>query len=162
MSYIVITSLEAVDDVVIVKDGGATFQTITAEDTYEGFIDDEVYAQILADLNYFKGESSITCVYTEHIPLSRDPTVNDDSADFIKVGDRWFNTSTNRSWYCEDNSSGAAVWVTRGDLYKGASSPDGSVSGNFGDMYFETGQSRFFICISDPTGTVWERIAYVS
>lgn len=162
MSYIVINNLDSENSVSIIKDNGATYQTIAADGSYENFISDEAIAQITADLLFYKNNSTIDYVLTEHIPLNRDPTVNDDVTDHIKVGDRWFNTSTKRSWFCNDNSSGAAVWVTRGDLLSGTGDPDGSVSGNFGDMFFDTSQSRFYINISSPNGTTWERIMNVS
>jgi hypothetical protein len=162
MSYIVIDNLDSENSVTIEKDNGSTYQTIAADGSYEGFISDLDIEQIRADLTYYTNQSKISFVLTEHIPLNRDPTVNDDSADHLKVGDRWFNTSTKRSWFCNDNSAGAAVWVTRGDLLSGTGDPDGSVSGNFGDLFFDTDQSRFYINTSNTSGTSWERLMYVS
>jgi hypothetical protein len=39
-----------------------------------------------------------------------DPTVNNDSSEYILIGDTWTNTSTNETFVCVDNSVGSAIW----------------------------------------------------
>lgn len=38
------------------------------------------------------------------------PTVNDDSGDGIKVGDRWLDETNNQEYVCVDATLGAAIW----------------------------------------------------
>jgi len=43
-----------------------------------------------------------------------DPTVNDDSTQGYEVGSRWFNSTTDTLFFCEDASAGAAGWTAIG------------------------------------------------
>ncbi len=40
-----------------------------------------------------------------------DPTVNDDNTAGYFVESGWFNASTGRLWFCQDNTTGAAIWT---------------------------------------------------
>ena len=39
-----------------------------------------------------------------------DPTATDDSASGYSVGSRWWNSSSNTLFICEDNTASAAIW----------------------------------------------------
>lgn len=43
-----------------------------------------------------------------------DPGVTDDDTAGFCVGSEWANKTSNKVWFCTDNTSGAAVWVEAG------------------------------------------------
>lgn len=45
-----------------------------------------------------------------NIDATRDPNVNDDVSKNFDVDSRWVNIDTGRTWYCTDNTDGAAAW----------------------------------------------------
>lgn len=47
-----------------------------------------------------------------------DPTVNDDAADGVVVGDYWLNTATLNEFTCVTATAGAAVWRHRPRIWK--------------------------------------------
>lgn len=138
------------------KDGsGTTVLSLTDETDYEGFLDKSDYLEIEPQLRRDQRRGYLSFKSYEHAPLSRDPTVNDDVSNGIEVGDRWFNTSTKKTFYCEDNTDGAAVWVSKTPPDSGTSPPGGSVTGFLGDLYYDSSAGLWYVCTSDPSGTSW-------
>lgn len=50
------------------------------------------------------------------LDASTNPTVDQDITEGYEVGSRWFNIATGDQFMCVDNTNGAAIWISGGDL----------------------------------------------
>lgn len=87
------------------------------------------------------------CDDTEHFPSDREPTVNDDVTQGMRLGTLWLDTTTGRVWWLTDNTEAAAVWVLVSDPTpsSGGSSltiqeEDGSPAGIFDTLKVSDGR----------------------
>ncbi|WP_202947382.1 collagen-like triple helix repeat-containing protein, partial [Zavarzinella formosa] len=55
-----------------------------------------------------------------------DPTVTDDDSKGYAQTSQWVNTTSNISFVCTDNATGAAVWVQNGPGATGPTGPTGA------------------------------------
>jgi hypothetical protein len=66
---------------------------------------------MLIDLEQLKKDSVVDYTVHDFIALPRQPAASDDKSKAVRVGERFFNTSTGINYFCKDNSNGSAVWV---------------------------------------------------
>lgn len=60
--------------------------------------------------------------------FASDPTANDDSGDGYQVGDEWVNTSTDEIFECFDNTSTAAIWISKNSIVLNGASVIGAAA----------------------------------
>jgi hypothetical protein len=125
---------------------------------FEGFVSAKDFHAIMFNLGRDESRGYLSFDISDYVALPRDPDVDDDVLKGIPVGYRWYNTVTKRDLYCHDNSSGAAVWVERSTRRSGSDSPNGVLTGYYGDEYHDSANDKWYKCTSDPSGTSWAPI----
>lgn len=95
----------------------------------------------------------------EHPPISG--TGNPNGVVEGYFGQSYLDTDANLWYKCYSDPSGKA-WLAIGvglvgdaASISGAGSPDGSVTGTFGQEYLDTDSGLWYKCISSPSGTSW-------
>lgn len=72
----------------------------------------------------------------------------------VEVGDTCYVTSDSGQYCC--TTAGGLAWQRLKDpMLSGVGSPSGSITGNFGQTYYETGSGIMYVCVSSPSGTTW-------
>lgn len=137
---------------------GNVVLSLTASSNFEGFLSSAQFHSIMFQLIRDVEQGYLDYDVFDYVPLNRDPTEEDDITKGVPLGYRWYNTSSKRSFYCDDNSSGAAVWIERATRRFGSGTPNGILIGFYGDEYHDNLNDEWYKCTSNPSGTSWAKI----
>jgi hypothetical protein len=84
---------------------------ISAGATHAELYAPETVSTMLISLEELKRDDVVEYTVHDFIALPRQPSSSDDKTKAVRVGERFFNTSTGINYFCKDNSAGSAVWV---------------------------------------------------
>ncbi len=110
---------------------GEAISTAASNGVYTNNTDLDVLETGAADKNLYTNNTGFTAS-TIIGPFSKvdgafirttDPGTGDDINDGVLVGNRWVNTSTDKSFVCVDNTAAAAIWLQTAGVGAGARGP---------------------------------------
>lgn len=118
-------------------------------------LDDTVGAAVWHDLTNNRKNIFISTI---------DPTVNDDISLGYLTRDLWINKTLKKTFVCEDNTDGAAVWTRTSYMYHihvtlPTVTDDGTQGYLVNDIWIDRLLNMMFVCTSNATGAaVWDKL----